>query len=175
MTAYSEENLIIDFVRRTKCNLLFIEDSVKENPDKRIYEVTQLINSLIGLVVLPFEKLKYKETPKGRYYLTLPNLTIEEMVADGWEAPKVTEGFPKVEDLHQLVNYLRNAVAHFNIEFLVNPRTKHISGVIVENYHQNTGEMRWQAEMSIKALRDNVLRFIDLLEQAYAPDAKPYD
>ena len=43
-----------DFAKRTLANLNIIEQEIRENKDA--YEVTQLINSLLGLIVFPFER-----------------------------------------------------------------------------------------------------------------------
>ncbi len=41
-----------DFAGRTRKNLVFIEKQVKERSNSDLYEVTQLINSLLGLIAL---------------------------------------------------------------------------------------------------------------------------
>ena len=56
---YDKTNLVLDFARRTKKNLEFIEHSLTRdrlNSENDVYEVTQLINSLLGLLVFPQQK-----------------------------------------------------------------------------------------------------------------------
>lgn len=50
-----QEEFVIDFVRRTRKNLEFIEDRVEADPGAELFEVTQLVNSLLGIIVLPRE------------------------------------------------------------------------------------------------------------------------
>jgi len=178
MTAYSKDHMIVEFASRTKSNLLFLESVVKSQPESKLYEVTQLINSLIGLIVLPFEKLKMGKIVTiqrngieyKRYNLRIPNKTLEEMEKEGWVAPTVIGNYPEIIDLYQLVYYLRNAGAHFNIDFESDPFTHQITGVKVEDYsfdrNRKVWEKIWEAELSIDALRDNVLRFIDIILQS---------
>ncbi|NMC57860.1 MAG: hypothetical protein GYA51_00475 [Candidatus Methanofastidiosa archaeon] len=47
------ENLVVDFITRTKMNLEFIENQALKN--NKVFEVTQLINSMLGLLVFPCE------------------------------------------------------------------------------------------------------------------------
>jgi hypothetical protein len=44
-----QKEFIIDFARRTRANLEFIESA--KRPD--VFEVTQLFNSMLGLLVFP--------------------------------------------------------------------------------------------------------------------------
>lgn len=149
------KNLIIDFTERTKMNLTYIEEMVNKNPALGIYEITQLINSLLGLLVFPFEEYK-------RENLIIPDKTIDTMEAEGWKVPKVVGDFPQVQDLKELIRYLRNSVAHFNIKFLTD-ENQQISGLKVWNINPKTEIMYWNAELSVSDLRDNVFRFIDLI------------
>ena len=47
------QNLVGDFARRTRINLETIRTFQKAKPDPQVYEVTQLINSMLGLLILP--------------------------------------------------------------------------------------------------------------------------
>ncbi len=55
MSGYNIEYYIKDFAQRTQFNLNYIKLSHAENGP---YEVTQLVNSLFGLIVLPVEEYK---------------------------------------------------------------------------------------------------------------------
>ncbi len=98
-------DLITDFATRTLTNLDLVKDAVAQgNPDA--YEVTQLWNSLLGLIVAP------RETDMGR----LPQTPLAKLYATGW--PDITtKGQLEAETLRGLVGTLRHAVAHFNVEF----------------------------------------------------------
>lgn len=153
---YSDENLLWDYAQRTRKNLEFIEKTVREEPGAELFEVTQLINSLLGLLVFPFERLRDQ----------IPEKTLADLEADGWIVPKVSGEFPQVEDLSKLVQYLRNSVAHFNMEFVADQNGQ-IEGLRVWN--RNRGRKDWEAEVKIAELRDLTTRFLDLIQERVSP------
>jgi hypothetical protein len=60
------EYFISDFAERTKTNLEIINEIAASSfRDRKAFEVTQLINSFLGLVVLPNEKFKNWEKKKS--------------------------------------------------------------------------------------------------------------
>lgn len=98
------ESVIRDFAQRTRTNLRTIEDFRASGG--KAYEVTQLVNSMLGLLVFPRE----------RFIDQIPETSLDDLEAAGWPVPKVVGEFPQARDLRQLIRYLRNAIAHFNIE-----------------------------------------------------------
>lgn len=61
MSGYNMEYFISDFAKRTKENMDVINDlaeSKSKEDDKGVFEVTQRINSLLGLVIFPNERFK---------------------------------------------------------------------------------------------------------------------
>jgi hypothetical protein len=108
-----------DFVNRTKVNLKLVRQAV--NDGKEAYEVTQLINSLHGLLVLPQQE----------FYNKIPETPLSELEKSGEPMPRVQGGYPQVRDLRQLARYLRNGVAHFNLRFTASGG--HIDGFIICN------------------------------------------
>ena len=97
---YAEGNdFIKDFARRTQANLSRLE--------KGPYEVTQLINSMIGLLIIPKE-MQYKQ--------------IVDKLIKGELLEKVNncitlDTYGQSVDLRQLCRHFRNAVAHSRIDF----------------------------------------------------------
>lgn len=148
------KKILTDYTERTKKNLLYIEKMVRNKPDLEIYETTQLINSLLGLLIFPFEESK-------RDNIKIPYKTLDTMEEEGWKIPKVVGDFPQVQNLKELIRYLRNSVAHFNIKFLSDEK-RQIHGLQVWNIDYHLG-INWKAELSVSDLRDNVFRFIDLI------------
>lgn len=73
MSGYNMEYFIADFADRTLANLEQVERMKRagqfefNSPGKteKLYEVTQLINSFLGLVVLPTEKFKKWDKKKN--------------------------------------------------------------------------------------------------------------
>jgi len=122
------QNLINDFARRTRANLVPMRHLQTSHPELEIYEVTQLINSMVGLLVFP----------KERYIRQIPLIPLVELESQGWSIPNVVGDYPQVKYLNELVSYLRNGIAHCNLEFIsddgkqlrrlkiwnINPRTR---------------------------------------------------
>lgn len=158
-------DVVRDFARRTRTNLEAIDGIVATQGDA--FEVTQLINSMLGLLVFPQQK----------YVDNIPKTGLAELAAMGWPIPRVRGDFKQVENLNQLIRYLRNAVAHFNIKF-VSDRHDDITLLVVWNMapvkDKDGKHMRgvdrkiiefknWEAELGVYELRGIADRFIDLL------------
>lgn len=151
---YSQDAVVRDFAHRTRQNLKMIEElaaSNQPNSNHDVFEVTQLINSMLGLLVFPQQE----------YFLHIPETPLEDIKSAGWPIPQVCGGFPQVSDLRMLMRYLRNAIAHFNIEFIAD-ENKNIAGLRVWNTPPGKA-INWKAEMGILELRGIVERFIQLL------------
>ncbi len=102
------QDLITDFAKRTLANLDLVQRAADEGrPDA--YEVTQLWNSLLGLIVAPRE----------RDVRRLPKTQLAQLYAIGWPVI-TTAGKLESETLRGLVGTLRHAIAHFNVEFHAN-------------------------------------------------------
>ncbi|MCO5199447.1 MAG: HEPN family nuclease [Anaerolineae bacterium] len=148
---YNKE-IVQDFAQRTLQNLEFIEQKVKDDPDAELYEVTQLINSLLGLVVFP----------QQHFYEKVPETPLEKLAECGWPDVKTLAGDPPVAHLKELTRYMRNAIAHFNIQFTADENPPHeITGVKLWNSNRN-GDF-WQVQLPIKAVRQIAIGFVDLL------------
>ncbi|MBI4963386.1 MAG: hypothetical protein HY913_08915 [Desulfomonile tiedjei] len=142
------EQVIRDFAKRTLGNMRVI-DELKEQ-GREVYEVTQLVNSTLGLLVFPQQE----------YVKRIPNTPLDQLTRDGWPVPKVGKGFDQVQDLNQLIRYLRNAIAHFNIEFIGDGQDQlHLLRV----WNVWRGKKTWEAELSVTDLRGIAERFIELL------------
>jgi hypothetical protein len=152
------DDLISDFASRTLKNLDFVQRQVREgNTD--LFEVTQLWNSLLGLIVLPLE------TDKGR----IPATPMAELESQGW--PRLTKNTHDHESLHSLVKHLRNAVAHANVRFIARSRSdRQIKSVELWNEHP-PGNVRWNGRATVEEL-DRFVRFIAVLyRDTYAETA----
>ena len=107
---------------------------------------------MLGLLVFPRE----------RFVDQIPQTSLSELQANGWPIPRVLGKFPQAGDLRELVRYLRNAIAHFNIEFL-SEGTNEIRLLKVWNTDPRTPKTTWEAELGVNELRGISERFIDLL------------
>lgn len=141
-------NLTHDFVRRTLANLRAIERLARTEPDKH-FEITQLINSCIGLLFVPTED------------------QIERLMAESIsgflgevEPPRLLYGQLPYENAAGLVRYLRNAFAHLNFDFEY--QNNLIEGVYVWNEDEREG-VKWVAYVR----QDDLRNLLNRLAKSY--------
>jgi len=127
--------IVRDFAKRTRSNLDLLRELQRENPEKEIYEVTQLMNSMLGLLVFP----------QQNYVNKISKTPLSELEENGWPVPHIVGQYQQVRNLNQLVRYLRNAIAHFNIKFQVDDDYE-ICGLHVWNEYE--GRTTWKAGLS---------------------------
>ena len=142
------QNVVKNFAKRTKYNLKLIEENKSRGVEA--YEVTQLINSCLGLLVLP----------QQHYMDSIPETPIDDMKKYGWVIPRVTGNFPQVENLNQLIRCLRNSVAHFNISFISDSENE-IDTLKV--WIVNRGKKTWEAILGLQELKSILEKFSDML------------
>jgi len=161
---YEIDNLVLDFAHRTRKNLEFIE-AHRGDADSQVYEFTQLINSLLGLLVFP----------KENFFRSIPETPLSELVAAGWPDIKPVQGCLKEDNLRQLVRTLRNGIAHFNLEFTTNAQNE-LSGVRIWNTRWNDStrklESTWKAELTTEELKTIVYKFIAIIETMMKPEPR---
>lgn len=153
---YEPDRVVQDFAQRTQANLDAIRRLRAEG--QPVYEVTQLMNSLLGLLVFPKEK----------FFEVLPNMPLNQLKREGWPVPVISGPYRQARNLKQLIRFLRNAVAHFNIEFLPAPGhpedlPPEITGLRVWNTYE--GAKTWEATLSLEDLQGITERFLALVIQ----------
>lgn len=142
------KNLVKDFVERTRSNLEVVRSVAKT--DGEAYEVTQLINSMLGLLVFPEQE----------FYEKIPETKLADLKKEGWPIPRVRGNYMDVSNLKQLARYLRNGIAHFNLRFT--ETGGYIDGLIIWNVPPN-GKKNWEAELKIEELEGITDKFTKLL------------
>ena len=148
---------IIDFARRTKANLERIETLASDGDEVcKVYEVTQLANSLLGLLVFPRE----------HYIDNIPPTPLSELAAQGWPEISPTFGELPHDNLKEFMRVLRNSIAHCNVEFRADSENQ-IDGLRIWNTKR--GKKTWEAHLSLKELRLIAFKFVELIEQEQSP------
>jgi hypothetical protein len=133
------------FARRTRKNLDFIVYAhQQQNAD--VHVVTQVVLSLLGIVVFPFERLA-----SGRHD---PNL--EDLEAKGWPGWRYASGSSAPATLWELMRHLRHATAHSNIAFSSDSR--YLNEVEITFVNKPPHGKRWEASIQ----GDQLLRFCHL-------------
>lgn len=150
-----QKEFIVDFAKRTRANLEFIERSSTSN----VFEVTQLFNSMLGLLVFP----------QQRYMDQIPQTPLQELVNSGWPTIKA-KGPATCENLRQLIRMLRNGISHCNVRFIADDK-KQLAGMCIWNHEggKSQNPINWEAELSIKDLRTIAFKFIELMESEVDP------
>jgi len=145
-----------EFIARTEANLRAIDELSKQGAN--VYEVTQLINSLLGLLIFPKERMFYK----------IPHIRREDMEREGWPLPY--EEKSQVRNLRELVKSIRNAVAHFNIELTHDENE--IVGIRFENYSlddEDKKEPIWVGKFELDSLRRFVYMLLARIRKSQSP------
>ncbi len=112
------------------------------DPHYKTYEVTQLLLSMYGMLIIPYEKYK-KTTKPGKdlpqtlkqtcYYDSLKRKTKELKTAGRY---RNTYSNTNDESVYQFIRHLRNAVSHEGIHFLplASGQTEQIEEIIFYDY-----------------------------------------
>ena len=118
VSGYNYDYFVKCFAERTLTNYETINKAKKESTDE-VYEVTQLINSLFGLLIIPFEKFKcidYDFASKEAYFQTwaqpeYSNILsfINSLKNDNRLVNTYCENY---KSAYNFIRHLRNALAH---------------------------------------------------------------
>lgn len=104
------DNIDVDFAARTVKIIQQYDQCTRPGPEN--FEVTLLVNCLVGLLILPQQR-RYDSIPDTPIE-DLAQWSIEPAFIQNWGSPRNGQNPPKT--LKELVRRLRNAVAHFHIE-----------------------------------------------------------
>jgi len=150
MTAF--EVTVRHFAHRTRKNLRTIEALSKRAPDDH-FEVTQLVNSAIGLLMFPQQE----------FFESIPQMGIEELKKNGWPIPQFEHGGERTQDLRSLTKNMRNSFAHFNIDF--KSEGGRIAGIYLWNRPDERKSPNWVCYISIQDLGLLFDKFAMLVEK----------
>lgn len=141
----------LEFASRTPRNLEFLESAREGGAD--VHVVTQLVNSLLGLVVFPLEKTFARSMLKQK---------LDELVEDGWPSWGFT--LRKSDTLGDLVYHLRNAVAHGRITFSSDSRVPSEVVMDAADAKPGTRKVYWRAAIRVAHLRTFCQHYAQLLD-----------
>ncbi|SHI72544.1 HEPN family nuclease [Halodesulfovibrio aestuarii] len=132
-----------DFALRTKANLVFI-DAARGRGEDSVFNVTQLINSCLGMVVFIKE---------GRH---APSGTIEDFNVDiAFDTLQDEEGSNAT--LRQFLRRFRNAISHCNIEAYGTQND--IEGFELKD--GPIGQTNWHVRMDTASIRALAVSLVD--------------
>ncbi len=142
-----DRNTVEVFIQRTRINLKVIEDTYANSSKGHV--VTQLVNSLLGIVVYPWEH-------QGLGQLKARPMT--DIGPEGWPDQIVEVGKDKSKTVGQFIHRMRNAIAHGYIEFSSDAALNEVTLVFEDRLPKNQ-HVHWRARIEGKHLR----QFCDLL------------
>jgi hypothetical protein len=137
------ENKVLDIVRRTNANLVATDGWRARDPSTPFHDVTNLVNSLLGLIVVPKEEILNCIRQVDVRTDGIPDwgLTFEPVQVEG--------SLPR--ELRPFLTGLRNAVAHAGLDFPSDGTS--ITGLNFSNRTQDKEQVLWTAEFDLEGMR----------------------
>lgn len=138
-------------IRRTKKNLDAIGaiNAINKEGKSEVYEVTQLVNSCLAVIVHVHES---KITKRNDFSLQPKKL-------NGWpNLSPIEESLHKPLKWSEQMRLIRNGIAHGNIKFHPEKGNREITHIEIWNEHQK--KPTWGAKISIDQMR-KMIKFID--------------
>ena len=130
---------------RTSKNLDYVIRAYNSG-EEGVHVVTQLFNSLLSLIVVPWAGLVGKQ---------VWDVKLVALKQNGWPMWEITIGNTKT--LRELILRLRNAISHWNVAFSSDSRQ--LSNVEIEVWTDKNHQTNWKANMNGELL----LQFCHLL------------
>jgi hypothetical protein len=152
---YHNRNTVWGFSDRVRKNLLFL--NAARNGDAEVHVGSELITSLLGLIVFPYAEIK-----RARY-TSFKKYKLNDLSNKGW--PNCVFDIGSSEDLHDLVKHLRNAISHRRVHFSSDSRDLEAVEVRFRDRRNDNGPDSWGVTINAAELQKFVLRFADLLKE----------
>jgi hypothetical protein len=148
-----DRNLVWGFAIRTQKNLDYLMAAGDDGAD--VHLVTQLITSMLGLLIFPYEELK-RASPN-----IFKSHALADLAADGW--PTWTFSIGQSQDLDDLLRHLRNSVSHRRIRFSSESRKLQNVEIEFRDRPRGANKDNWGASLNAKHLHEFVRKFSDLI------------
>ncbi len=150
---FASRNDALGFAARTRKNLEFLDNAANTGED--VHVVTQLINSLLGLVVFLHERKLSSRFEK---------MLLADLDGEGWPHIEVTLGQNECSTLYQLMYHIRNAVAHGRLHFSSDSRRLHEVMVEFEDWKPSAKKPYVCFKLNGSALHEFCLKLMALVE-----------
>jgi len=152
---YEGRNTVWGFRDRVLKNLMFL--GFARNMGADVHVVTELITSLLGLIVFPYEEIRRSG------YTSFDKYKLNDLTHIGW--PIWTIEIGSSDHLDDLVRHLRNAISHRRIFFSSDSRELEAVEVRFSDCKSPKGPYDWEAKINAAELQKFVLLFADLLKE----------
>ncbi len=145
------DDLVKDFASRTFQNLRYIQEGQAKGD--KVFEVTALISSLLGLIVFPKEKLS----------LVSFNTQLCDLAQSGWPDINSKEKIQKTRTLADFFVKLRHAVAHGNIRAKSHTSNNEITELTFWNIPPRSIEKNWEIRLSVTEIKQLIEKICPLI------------
>lgn len=164
MSGYIFQEFVKDFSGRTRQNMRVIDaiyDEHSDDPEKKVYEVTQVINSLFGMIIVPYEKFK-DQINKSEYADINSYKEIKKLIHELDRNKFLRSTYPGDSEevgVFSFIGHLRNALAHSGngrLNFYpVNSKKDNIKAVyFMDRYENQNGRISYFCcRLSVKRIR----------------------
>ncbi len=149
---YAARNETLKFAEHTRRNLDHVLEFAAQAD---LHPITQILLSMLGLVVFPVEKTLEEAVRKK----PLDKLT-------DWPSWNITLGKAECRTLGDLAQRLRNAVSHRHVMFSSDSRVPSEVVIEFEDYKPDATVPHWRADIRADELRRFCEKFTDYIEQA---------
>ena len=146
----------LGFAKRTLKNLENIERALSVGAD--VHVVTQLMLSLLGLVVFPWEKQSFERLAQW------PLDTFVYRSAPGMKWNITCDTYPRrCNNYKELLYHVRNAVSHRHVVFSSNSRDINEVSINFSDEDPSRRERQWSADISAVDLREFCVELYTLM------------
>ena len=148
-----------DFARRTLKNLAYIQQARQQGV--KVHLVTQLANSLLGLIVFPCADRTVIEPVEIR--------PLDELARDGWPLWSIQQDDDEKEEtttLGRLIYHLRNAIAHRRVAFSSDSPNLRDVTLHVHDAKSANAPVYWRASINAEDLLSFCERLAGFIDEA---------
>jgi len=172
----------LGFAQRTRKNLLFIDvhaTPTGTSPEEaKVHLVTQIVNSMLGIVVFAWERRDAGVDNEPFTFLNLrqrlENFYADHDITERWEIEK-DDPKKKTRTLEDLVHHLRNATAHGHYAFSATEAAESALDagnsldpsevrIDVSDWRGKKKREYWKASISAEGLKAFCLSFLAMVE-----------
>ena len=143
----------LELARRTRKNLDFIRKARGKGED--VHEVTQLVISLLALIVHPWERHS-----AGKFW----NSKMSALVKQGWPEWEIAYGHNRCRNLRDMTRRVRNAISHGYISFSSDSPCLSQVSMVMRDRKDEKSPFFWEASISGDELYCFCVRFTDYVE-----------
>ena len=142
-----------DVMRRTMANLKYVEDHRSDG----LFEVTQLVNSFLCALILPWDTIDRGRAPWS--------MSIAEAEKLGWPNPKPVADDPTYDrpnSLGDLIGEMRNALSHGQAVYIAASGVDDVTGLRFTTHKAPKYQaIKWTADLTTNDVRKFLTKFVE--------------